>query len=197
MPWLARRTHLRFAEKRVGQLASHLRIRPGARRVEWALKAGAARTAHRARSNIEGDAALPRAEFFALLGLFIVQDFLDTDTCARLLAEVRAAHKVPVAVTQAERGQTIDESWRKTRQVNVSATATALVKARLFGLLPRIESHFKLSIARCQEPEFLAYHPGDFFQERSAVGDHPDVPAAVKPRSVSAVVFLNGESAEP
>ena len=74
---------------------------------------------------------VPAAEFFTRLGLFVVRDFLDAETCARLRSEVRSAARVLGAVGGESGKNRVDRSARSTDIAMVSPIVEALVDARL------------------------------------------------------------------
>jgi SM-20-related protein len=136
---------------------------------------------------------MPAADFFHSLGLFVAKDFFDRAWCERLRLEASSAQKshATVAKKSAER---LDEGVRKTKWAGVSAPTISEVKARLLAVKPRLESHFNVKLAGCEEPQFLAYKAGDFFRPHQDHADDPDAYAYVRERQVSAVIFLNSEA---
>lgn len=136
------------------------------------------------------------ADFFRSLGLFVVKDFFDVGWCERLRLEASSAAKSPATVTKKSL-ERLDAGVRKTKWAGVSAPTIAAVKARLLAVKPRLESHFKVKLADCEEPQFLAYKTGDFFRLHRDNADDPDAFAYVRARQVSAVIFLNSEAEAP
>jgi len=140
---------------------------------------------------------MPNADFFARLGLFVVEDFFEPDLCARLRAEVRSAPRNQAEV--ARKGiDLIDETVRRTKQVTVPGWMVSLVKERLLALKPKVESHFHSVLTGCEMPQFLVYGPGDFFQQHRDSNPEPGRPEHqyLKDRRVSVVIFLNSEAQE-
>jgi SM-20-related protein len=139
---------------------------------------------------------MPAAEFFTRLGLFVVKDFLDAETCARLRSEVRLAARLVAAVGEESGENKVDRSARSTEIAVVSAEAEALVGARLDSVTSDIERHFSVEVEGWERLQFLLYKPGDFFeahQDRSASRGADDPSTR---RLVSIVTFLNDESRE-
>lgn len=136
---------------------------------------------------------MPAADFFRSLGLFAVKDFFDVAWCERLRLEAFSASKSHATVVKKSL-ERLDEGVRKTKWARVSAPTTATVKARLLAVKPRLERHFNMKLAGCEEPQFLAYKPGDFFRLHHDNADDPDALAYVRERQVSAVIFLNSEA---
>jgi SM-20-related protein len=134
---------------------------------------------------------MPAADFFRNLGLFVVEDFFDGAWCERLRLEASSAQKGRATVVN-KSAERLDEGVRKTKWVGVSAPTIAAVQARLLGVKPRLERHFNVQLAGCEEPQFLAYNAGDFFRPHRDNAHDPDAYAYVRERRVSAVIFLNG-----
>lgn len=142
---------------------------------------------------------MPTADFFRRLGLFVIKDFFDPESCARLRLEAGLASNSQAMVVS-RRGERVDEGIRKTKQAHVSVPTVALVRERLLAVQPLLESHFTVTLVGCQGPEFLVYKAGDLFQAHSDSSDDPDYPddlEYVKKRQVSVVIFLNGEAEAP
>jgi SM-20-related protein len=136
---------------------------------------------------------MPAADFFHSLGLFVAKDFFDRAWCERLRLEASSAQKSHATVVK-KSAERLDEGVRKTKWAGVSAPTISAVKARLLAVKPRLESHFNVKLAGCEEPQFLAYKAGDFFRPHQDHADDPDAYAYVRERQVSAVIFLNSEA---
>jgi SM-20-related protein len=133
---------------------------------------------------------MPAADFFRSLGLFVARDFFDVAWCERLRREASSGSKSRATVVN--KGlERLDEGIRKTKWVEVSTPTISAVKARLLAVKPRLESHFNVTLAGCEEPQCLAYKPGDFFRLHQDTADDPDASAYVRARQVSAVIFLS------
>jgi SM-20-related protein len=136
---------------------------------------------------------MPAADFFRSLGLFVVKDFFDGAWCERLRLEASSASKSPATVVN-KSIERLDAGVRQTKWAGVSTPTISAVKARLLAVKPRLESHFNVQLAGCEEPQFLAYKTGDFFRLHRDNADDPDAYAYVRERQVSAVIFLNSEA---
>ena len=137
---------------------------------------------------------MPDAEFFAAFGLFVRREFLDPRLCEGLRLEMATApaRAAPVAESDAD---AVDEGYRRTVSAQVSEATRSLVQQRLLDLKPTVERHFEIELKGCQPAQFLRYRVGDYFR---AHADHEaEGMQHVTERRVSAVVFLNGESADP
>jgi SM-20-related protein len=130
------------------------------------------------------------ADFFRSLGLFVFKDFFDRAWCEHLRREASSGSKSRATVVN-KCIERLDEGIRKTKWVEVSTPTISAVKARLLAVKPRLESHFNVTLAGCEEPQLLAYKAGDFFRLHRDNADGPDVSAYVRARQVSAVIFLN------
>ena len=138
---------------------------------------------------------MPRAEFFARLGLFVRRDFLDEATCARLCDEMLAADARPATVWEAGEGFVVDRGTRRTSHRSVSESSSSFVEHRLLGLRSDLARHFKVRLTGCRKPGFLAYNLGDFYRPHRDNSGGPGAAHMVRERRVSAVVFLNSGTA--
>jgi predicted 2-oxoglutarate/Fe(II)-dependent dioxygenase YbiX len=140
---------------------------------------------------------VPGAGFFRALGLFVVDDFLDPDSCARISSEVThyAAEKGRIGSgTQGEEGR-LDETVRKVLGSSIPKPTRQSIGDRLTRLKPQLESHFQTPLADCDGPHFLLYGPGAFYKPHR---DMASTAARAAPRRVvSAVLFLNDRSDAP
>jgi predicted 2-oxoglutarate/Fe(II)-dependent dioxygenase YbiX len=139
---------------------------------------------------------MPTASFFSKFGFFVVEDFFDRDLCGQLRADMRAGNS-SVALVGSGREFVIDRQFRRVNQVEVNDVSTALVRTRLIGVKPDLERHFDVTLNDCQGPQFLHYVTGDFYQCHRDHRSDQNASAMSKSRRISAVIFLNGTSAEP
>jgi SM-20-related protein len=140
---------------------------------------------------------MPDASFFTRFHLFAVPDFFDAGLCATLTAEMCSANRTPATVRQQGSEYTVDPGIRSAKWVNVSPATVSLTESRLLGLQPQLERHFDLPLAGCQEPQFLAYKPGDFYRRHRDSNERADASPIAQARRVSVVIFLNSESGHP
>jgi SM-20-related protein len=140
---------------------------------------------------------VPPVSFFNNFGLLGVPDFLDADVCERLRREITGA--TTSSVTVGEEGGTfsVDETYRRTRRAQVSSGAASLVSERLLALRDDVSERFGADVSSVQDPQFLVYREGDFFRMHRDRDPADDAAGFSAERRVSAVVFLNGESADP
>lgn len=126
-------------------------------------------------------------------GLFLNRNFLDAETCAKLLVEVNSSPttQAPVYIEGTE--GTIHEDVRKTTSLHPSDETISEMWNRLFQQKPLLEQHFGVSLTDCERPQFLRYEKGDFFvrhqdgNTKQLDFDH------LRVRRISIVVFLNDD----
>jgi SM-20-related protein len=129
------------------------------------------------------------------LGIYTDEEFFDRPTCERLKAEMRAGVGARAKIYDRGWDRTLDEGKRSTLQVKVGPQTRAFVEERLTERLPALRRHFNLEAAECQEPTFLIYRPGDFFEPHRDLSTDERAPGLVRRRAISAVVFLSDEGA--
>ena len=133
----------------------------------------------------------------AHFNLFLLRNFLDADTCAKLRAELTEAPttQAPVYIQGTE--GLVHEDIRKTTSVHPADDTFTDVHERLLQQLPALAQHFGEALHDCERPQFLRYKEGDFFvrhqdgNTRQLDFDH------LRVRRISIVVFLNDFSVEP
>jgi SM-20-related protein len=140
---------------------------------------------------------VPPVSFFNNFGLLGVPGFLDAEACARLRREIAGAARVSVTVGEEGGRFGVDESYRKTRRARVSSAASSLVTEQLLGLRHDVSETFGADVSGVQDPQFLVYREGDFFRMHRDRDPAEDAARFSRERRVSAVVFLNEESADP
>jgi SM-20-related protein len=140
---------------------------------------------------------MPDSTFLSHLGLFVFDNFLEREQCARLSSEMRESSGKRAPVGGEEGSDEIDEHHRRTKLAQVTDDSRSLVMRRLFEIMPLVNEHFNTTLVDCQKPQFLVYREGDFFRLH-ADNDHDDSAAPwLKERKISAVAFLNAESEKP
>jgi SM-20-related protein len=142
-------------------------------------------------------AATNRFSIFNSLGVFVLEDFLDSPLRLRLQSEMRAAvlEQGRVIRDANDDDGTLDENARKVWCAQLAKPTRALVKSRLLDLKPSLEEHFQISLTGCEAPGFLVYREGGFYTPHKDAS--PGSPEFILKRRVSVVVFLNGSSKEP
>lgn len=133
----------------------------------------------------------PVAEF----GLFLRRQFIDAETCARIIAEIRSAPTTQAPVYIEGSPDLVHEDVRKATKLHPSDETVAWVYERLFQQIPAFIDHFKIELTACEQPQFLVYRPGDFFvRHQDGNNDQLDFDH-LRVRRISIVVFLNDASA--
>jgi SM-20-related protein len=140
-------------------------------------------------------------DFFSRLGLFIKEDFLDDELCAKLLAQTSFAESEPVlVVTKSEDNLLVPQfskDKRQTEEIKITDNEKFFLKKSLLDIKSRLEQHFDLELKDCQNPLFYRYKEGDFFGAHQDNSEQPDAPDFLKERRISTIIFLNEMSEEP
>lgn len=125
--------------------------------------------------------------------LFLLRNFLDAESCARLRSELvlSPTTQAPVYI-EGEEG-TIHESIRKTTSLHPSSETVERVGQRILSQKSAIESHFGTTLTSCERPQFLRYQIGDFFVRHQDGNTHQLDFDHLRVRRISIVVFLNEE----
>jgi SM-20-related protein len=141
---------------------------------------------------------VPDADFFRKLGLFAVPGFLDEAWRARVCRAMDAGDRSDGTVGL-DRGPdfVVDESYRRTKLVEVGDDLQGGLKARLLQVMPAVQAHYGVPLRDCQVPQFLEYRPGDFYRAHRDRNPSPNGAAFSRERRVSAVIFVNGEEPSP
>jgi SM-20-related protein len=130
-----------------------------------------------------------------MIDLFYLDNLLNEDARAELLAELEEAASVPSTVLSADAGGALHQQVRRSRKVVISGETRDLVKQILMQVQPYLERRFNVRLGECEDPQFLRYEEGDFFVPHQD-GNTPLVHDESRFRRVSAVIFLSRPSAE-
>jgi SM-20-related protein len=126
--------------------------------------------------------------------LFLVNGFLDRQTCANIRAEARAAPGHPAPVYLEGSSDSIHQTVRRTTSVELSEVNYSFVQNRLFAQKSSIEEHFNLTLSDCEKPQFLLYRPGDFFVRHQDGNTNQLEFDHLRIRKISIVLFLSDAS---
>jgi SM-20-related protein len=134
---------------------------------------------------------MPESEGAAHFNLFLLRNFLDTESCASLRAELVLAPitKAPVYIQGTE--GTIHETIRKTTSLHPARETFSRIHERLLAQKSALEDHFSTSLTDCEPPQFLRYEKGDFFVRHQDGNDHQNDFDHLRIRRISIVGFLS------
>ena len=140
---------------------------------------------------------MSESEEAAHFNLFLLRNFLDTESCAGLRAELALAPttQAPVYIEGTE--GTIHETIRKTTSLHPAAETFSQMHERLLGQKSALDDHFGTTLTDCERPQFLRYEKGDFFVRHQDGNSHQSDFDHLRIRRISIVVFLNHSSVEP
>jgi SM-20-related protein len=141
-------------------------------------------------------------QLLAKLGLFVKEDFLAPQFCGQFLVEAQSAAREQSSIWQQTPtgeavGTLVDETARKTRELEVSSQTLDLIKQRLRDIKPELEQFFQVQLGRIEYPSFYHYEPGDFFKVHRDRASTSEAPEEIQKRQVSVVMFLNSHAGEP
>jgi SM-20-related protein len=131
-----------------------------------------------------------------MIDLMQIDDFLDAAGCATLRAELREAAGAPATLLGCADGEAVVPQIRRTTRSVVPPAARERVMQLLLARKDALERHFGVTLATCEEPQFLRYGPGDFFVAHQD-GNTPLIYDDSRFRKVSAIIFLSAPSPEP
>jgi predicted 2-oxoglutarate/Fe(II)-dependent dioxygenase YbiX len=134
--------------------------------------------------------------FFTRFGLFFKPDFLPPDACDRLRAAIDAAPMLAAEIED-KGAEAVNKRQRSTAMANIDNETRDFIVERLEALRATLGAHFDVSLERCQRPQFLVYGEGDFFGTHKDGSEDEDAAEFRKERQISAVTFLNDQSADP
>ena len=140
---------------------------------------------------------MPSPSFFRHAGLFLIPNFLEASYLADLCTSMAAAPCEKAEVERADGSSVVDEAARKVESTLIPKETRRDLKQRLLSLKPRLEAHFNVTLGGCESPDFLIYGPTDFFTPHADGGGSSGHSEGTRRRRVSAVIFLNRESADP
>jgi SM-20-related protein len=134
--------------------------------------------------------------FFRDLGLFVTEDFLNHDSCRRLVAELKTASFEKATIVKDGHDGVLDENSRKVSCISVAEETWSAIRQQFQDIKPKLEEHFCISLSmKCHGPDFLTYQEGSFYRPHRDASER--APDHINKRRVSVVVFLNPQSQEP
>src|SRR5579862_136151 len=108
---------------------------------------------------------MPPAGFFQKLGFFVVPDFLEPEYLAQLRKEIATAPAEKGTVTDPySEALYVKPDIRRVDSCLPSRDFRVPLKRRLEEIQPVLERHFGTPLGGYEQPQYLVYHPGDFFK---------------------------------
>lgn len=139
---------------------------------------------------------MPTSDLAAHFGLFLRRQFIDPETCARIIAEARYAPTTQAPVYLEGSSELVHQTVRKATSMHPSDETISLIQDRLFQQIPVLAEHFKISLTDCEKPQFLVYRAGDFFvRHQDGNSDNLEFDH-LRVRKISIVIFLNDATME-
>lgn len=129
-------------------------------------------------------------------GLFAKKNFLDQELCESIRLGMSSSTGTPARIVITNE-RLLDENVRRTVEKEVSNDSRALLHDKLSAVKGELEAYFNITLSHPQDPKFLYYREGDFFQRHVDKGINPKNPQVARDRKVSTIVFLNNEAGEP
>ena len=140
---------------------------------------------------------MPRAEFFARLGLFVARGFFDPALCRAIRGRTRLGSGGPGTIFQEGAEDVLDPSVRSVRCRKASPDIRSRVSARFEEVRPQLAQHFGIALGGFEDVQFLRYETGDFYHTHR--DRRPPRSACIQcgDRKVSVVLFLNSTAGRP
>lgn len=133
---------------------------------------------------------------YSAFGLFAKKNFLGNELCKGIRLEMSSSMGKPGRFVKTNE-RLLDENVRRTVEKEVSKDTRVLISDKLSGIKGELEAYFAIALSHPQNPKFLYYREGDFFQRHIDKGTNPQNPQEAKDRKVSTIIFLNNETDEP
>jgi len=129
-------------------------------------------------------------------GLLVAKQFLEPQKCREIVAEMRASQADAATVYARSTSGGVDQGVRQTLRSRPSPTTVDFVTQRFLDCKQTLEAHFAVTLAECEDPQFLRYREGDFFVAHQD-GNTGLLRLDSESRLVSLVIFLSLESTSP
>jgi SM-20-related protein len=130
----------------------------------------------------------------AAFNLFVVDRFLSAGASEEMIQRLAAAEAIAAPIYGTSDSSSVDERVRKVTQLVAPPEISSLILRRLSELMEVVAEHFALPLTRCEEPQFLRYHTGDFFVAHQDGNTGMLQSEREQFRKVSLVIFLNRQS---
>lgn len=125
------------------------------------------------------------------MGLLIVPQFFNQQLCQAL---IDGSSDQPAHVARVGEQSVTNERIRSTKILPMDEKVADEIGQRLDTLPPLLSQHFDLTITGRENPQFLRYRQGDFFQPHQ--DRHEDNRGYVAKRLITTVTFINDPSDE-
>jgi predicted 2-oxoglutarate/Fe(II)-dependent dioxygenase YbiX len=133
-------------------------------------------------------------DLLSRFGIFVLPEFLDEETCDRVMGEMLGRDGAKATVTLRQTDDELAERYRRTTIAEVSTATASMVEQRLISVRERLEERFSVELGGCEKPQFLLYRKGDYIRAHSDGDMGEDAPDWLRRRTVSVVVFLNDQA---
>src|SRR3954451_24766342 len=127
--------------------------------------------------------------FYSRLGVLLIRNFFESAFCAQLKREVRSSPTAPASVVKTEGWRGLLTDHRRTDTALPSEGLRNQVVRRLRDVGPRLGSHFQVELRGIQDPQFLIYREGHFFNRHVDNSSDADAPDFFRARQVSVSVL--------
>ena len=128
-----------------------------------------------------------------MFNVLVIKDFLNPDSCSRIVAEMRAAGGRPAAVYGTGESGAVQVGVRKTTLVEVSDVTREYIHRLILERKQSLNLHFGGEVNECEQPQFLHYYPGDYFVAHQD-GNTPLIHDDTRLRKLSLIIFLNSRT---
>lgn len=133
----------------------------------------------------------------AAFDLHVAANFFDAETCREIIAGLRRSPVGAATVYGQGESGSVHERVRKTERFRPAQQIVERVRQRLLDYRGEVGEHFGISLADCEEPQFLRYRVGDFFVAHQDGNTGLLRLDSEQSRKVSIVIFLNRQSEVP
>jgi predicted 2-oxoglutarate/Fe(II)-dependent dioxygenase YbiX len=98
-----------------------------------------------------------------MIDLLQIDHFLDAAACESLRAELQQAAGTAAMLLGRTGAEAVQPQVRRTTRAAMPPGVRERVTLLLLARKDALERHFGVTLATCEEPQFLRYGPGDFF----------------------------------
>jgi predicted 2-oxoglutarate/Fe(II)-dependent dioxygenase YbiX len=134
---------------------------------------------------------------FGRLGLFVVEHFLDGESCDKIRQQLSGADSEFAGVFSKGADPAIDTNIRRVHQTRLPRPLREQLKTQLLSLKPTLDAHFHTHLEGVEDPALLRYLTGDFYHPHTDGSSDMAAPEFLRRRRVSLIVFLNSEAERP